>query len=134
MKTAIQSYIDKTCIRVFDDKYMDFFSAEDLYRVVKLYIDEIYPSQSLFTEMNLVYGEKYKITDICQIINNLSDYSVPVITTKDVGHNYTGCGDRLVYLSRKVQLLGMRESIRQMYNELINPLASSIIEESKINL
>jgi nucleoside-diphosphate-sugar epimerase len=87
VKANIINYLNKQPIVIHQDKWMDFFYMNDLCEVVKFVID----SDTNQKIINCSYKEKYKLSDIAKIINNLSDYNVEIIIEKSqYGLNYIG--------------------------------------------
>jgi hypothetical protein len=76
LKSNIKRYKNTEDLKIFQDKAFDFFYIEDLITIVKYYID--HPKYYLDTDMDLVYQQKYKLTDIGNMINNLSAYKVNI--------------------------------------------------------
>lgn len=118
IKANIKRYLNNEPQIVFVDKYMDFFGIEDTKTVVDFYIKN-FNDINIFDCINLVYDEpKVKLTDVCNIINNLSDHKVDVIVeNKEKTFNYYGDGRNMRILSLNgVELNGLIEEIRNCYN------------------
>lgn len=115
IKTNIKKYINKEPQTVFADKYMDFFGIEDTKKVVDVYIENFYDID-LPDCINLVYDKpKYKLSEICDLINNLSDHKVEIqILSNEQTFNYYGNGELLKYLD--LNLNGLIEEIKNCYN------------------
>jgi nucleoside-diphosphate-sugar epimerase len=87
VKSNIINYLKQEPIVIHQDKYMDFFFMEDLCKVVKFVIDSDVKQKII----NCSYKEKYKLSDIANIINNLSFYDVEIIVeNNNMGLNYFG--------------------------------------------
>jgi len=113
IKANIINYLNKRPITIHQNKWMDFFYMEDLCKVVKFVIDSNVNQKII----NCSYEEKYKLTDIANIINNLSDYNVEVIVEKDqFGLNYIG--DYNLHLF-DVNLSGLKNGIIKTYKKLL---------------
>jgi len=105
----IKRYINKESIIIHQDKVMDFIYMEDLISIVKFSI--LHPTIS---PINCCYQEKYKLSDIANIINNLSIHKVPVeIHSKDLAPSYTGA-----YAELGIKFIGLENAIKNIYNEL----------------
>jgi GDP-L-fucose synthase len=114
IKASILNYLNKLPIVIHQDKWMDFFYMNDLCEVVKFVIDADVNQKII----NCSYKEKYKLSDIAKIINNLSDYNVEVIVEKDqFGLNYIG--DYNLHLFN-VNLSGIHLGIVETYEKLRN--------------
>ena len=113
IKNNIKNYIDKKSIVIHQDKLMDFFYIDDFEKLVRLYLEGEY----LPKEIDCVYKTKTKISDIANIINNLSDYKVPIEIHADVdGNSYCGhCED----FTETLNYIGLENSIKNVYESMI---------------
>lgn len=96
------------------DRYVDFVSLHDIFIVV----DAILNNQIIDRDLNIVYSEKYKISDILRLycdINNIeySSFSVTGIDNK----NYTGSGEKL--LKYNLELEGLESALKKYNKESI---------------
>jgi GDP-L-fucose synthase len=113
IKANVQRYINKEPIIIHQDKLMDFFYIDDLITLVKFYINKSYIPE----EINAVYKDKYVLSEIAAIINNLSDYKVDVsIEQEGFSKHYIGKSTRLDILPIKWK--GLNQGIREIYNTL----------------
>lgn len=105
----IKRYINKESITIHQDKMMDFIYMEDLISIIKFSI--LHPTIS---PINCSYKEKYRLSDIANLINNLSDYKVPIeIYSQELAPPYTGA-----YTDLKINSIGLEQAIKNIYNEL----------------
>ena len=106
-------YIQRKPMIIFRDFQMDFFYVQDTIPVLASWIK----GDNLPKEINLVYREKLFLSEICAIINTLSDYDVP-INFQDTAKvkNYTGNGENLKAL--KLPQIGLKSGIVEMYKFL----------------
>jgi nucleoside-diphosphate-sugar epimerase len=110
IKSNIQRYINKEPIIIHQDKYMDFLYMEDLISIVKFNI--LHPTIS---PINCCYQEKYKLSDIANLINNLSTYKVPIkIYSEELAPAYTGA-----YADLGINFIGLEEGIKKVYQHLL---------------
>ena len=72
--TNIKNYINKKPIQLIKDRKMDFIYANDLYKIVKYYLD----NSNAPRDVNCVYENKVFLSDIADMINNLSDHRVEI--------------------------------------------------------
>ena len=93
--------------------YSDFFYSNDIARIIEYFIRE--PSQQ-YAELNLVYDNKYKFSDIVAIINNLSEHKVDIIIKEGQNKHYTADGSKLKSLN--LDLEGLEQGIIKTYNIL----------------
>jgi UDP-glucose 4-epimerase len=109
IKNNIKRYINKEEIIIHQDKLMDFFYMEDLVTLVKHYIEE----NHLPKVAECSYTKKYSLLNIANIINNLSNYKVPIkqldSTTGQpyIGKTYTN-----------LSYIGLEQGIKEVYNKL----------------
>ena len=109
IKSCLNNYKNKKMIRIFEDRYFDFFYIKDLFTVIKYYIEN---NDILKKSINMVYKKKYKLSDIANIINKLSDNKVDVKIDKiNLQNNYTGKYE-LQFIEKK--LLGIENSIKDL--------------------
>jgi GDP-L-fucose synthase len=113
IRANIQRYIDREPIIIHQDKMMDFFYIDDLITLVKFYINKSHIPE----EINAVYKDKYTLSGIATMINNLSDYKVDVIVEqKGLSKHYVGKNTRLDLL--KLPLKELQQGILETYNKL----------------
>lgn len=112
IKANILNYINKQPIIIHQDKWMDFFYMDDLCEVVKFSIE----SQTNQKIINCSYQEKYKLSTIAEIINQLSNHKVEIIVnSSSFGLNYYG--DYNLHLF-DIDLAGLHLGIKNTYNKL----------------
>ena len=114
IKSNIKRYKNIEDLKIFQDKAFDFFYIDDLVAVVKYYID--HPTYPLDNNMDLVYQQKYKLTDIGKIINNLSAYKVNA-EAEDYREASSYLGSNLG-IPLDIELVGLEEGIKRVYNAL----------------
>lgn len=116
IKSNIRKYINKQNIEIWGDAYFDFFYIEDLCKVVK---KEIFSKNYDYVEYNLVYKNKYLLSEIAKIINSLSSQKVNIkITGKAINNHYTGKGDRLSRVG--LTFVGLERGLKNVFNYLKN--------------
>lgn len=109
LTTAIESYIKKEPIIIFEDKMFDFFYVKDLYKILKYSLESTIESNR--KNIDCVYDRKYYLSDIAEIINGLDSYKVPVITNKkEKGNSY--CGNFTIDLN----YVGLKQGIKDLYD------------------
>lgn len=112
IKSNIINYLNKNPIIIHQDKWMDFFYMEDLIKVIKFVIDSNIKQKTI----NCSYLEKFKLSSIAEIINQLSDYKVEIIIEKNsIGYSYIG--DYNMHLF-DVELAGLHNGIIETYDIL----------------
>ncbi len=115
IKNNINNYLNRQPIVIHQDRYMDFFYIEDLSNVVEYFLKN---PVSSYKDINMSYLKKYKLSDIANIINELSSYKVDIkIENLSNGLNYTGNGSLLNSLGLKFK--GIELGIVECYNRFI---------------
>ena len=110
IKANVLRYLRKEPIQIHQDKYMDFVYMEDLLKIVEHYLTGV----NLKKEVDCVYPNTYKLSDIANIINNLDDHKVEVkVGTEELGEGYCAF-TKLVDLD----FIGLEQGIRNVYNKL----------------
>ena len=90
---------------------MDFFGIEDTKKVVDLYLKG---RKSLPKDINLVYSDNKKLSDVADMINNLSDYKVLInILERGTDNSYCSSGETLNQLG--LELNGLEKELRNCY-------------------
>lgn len=114
IKANIINYLNNKPIIIHQDKWMDFFYMDDLCEVVKFVIESNLNQKII----NCSYKEKYKLSTIAEIINQLSSYKVDIlIESNSFGLNYYG--DYNLHLF-DMDLSGLHLGITNTYNKLRN--------------
>ena len=111
IKSSLIRYIKKQPIIIHQDKYMDFFYMTDLCKLVDYYICDSNKNLPKLSECS--YKDKYLLSDIANIINNLSTYKVPIIIEKEgIAQEYIGkeCPD--------MNFEGLEKGIQSTYSQL----------------
>ena len=114
IKANIVNYLNKKPIIIHQDKWMDFFYMEDLCKIVKFVID----SDCKQKNINCCYVDKYKLSDIASMINNLDDHKVNIeVIDNNLGFNYYGEYNLHLF---DIQLSGLLSGVRQTFEILRN--------------
>ena len=112
IKSNIINYLDKKSLIIHKDKFMDFIYMQDLLKIINLFI----LGKNSINEIDCVYKDKVKLTDICDIINNLLDYKVSVDLLDIVeDKEYVG-----VFTDLGIDFLGLKTGIDYTFNNLKN--------------
>lgn len=108
IKSNIKRYINKEPIVIHQDKYMDFFYMEDLIEILKYSFT--HPEIKV---IDCTYPSSYKLSEIANLINSLSNYKVPIqIENSDLGREYVGN-----FVDLGINLKGIEYGIKTVYNE-----------------
>lgn len=97
-------------IVINNDKFFDFFYVNDLVNIIKLLISD--KLKSFNFEFDLVYKEKLKLSQIANLINELSDNKEGIFIKDNTSNSYTGTYNNNF---DALGLLGIREGIRQVF-------------------
>jgi GDP-L-fucose synthase len=90
IKGNILRYINRQPMQIYEDKRMSFFHMSDLVSVVDEYIMGIRTR----SEIDCTYDTSYKLSEIVEMINSLSDYKVEIRLNSDVrGVSYNSDGE-----------------------------------------
>lgn len=110
----ILNYINKREIVVFKDRFMDFFGVLDAKKVIDLYLT---CDINLPKELNLVYNSNILLSEVAKMINNLSDYEVPIDILEE-GREKSYSGSSLYLDKLGLELDGLEKSLRYVYESL----------------
>ena len=114
IRNNINNYIKNKPIIIHHDRCMDFLYMEDLLNVIEHFIRT---PVTCYTDINMSYLKKYKLSDIANIINELSSHKVDInIENKISGLNYTGNGEKLNSLG--LELKGLEFGIKECYEHI----------------
>lgn len=115
IKSCVTNYKNEKPIIIHQDRYFDFFFMQDLLQVIYHYINNY--NNTLPKTLNIVYNNKYLLSDIANKINKLSNYSVPItIVDPTQGPSYIGSGALLSTLG--INFLGLDSGLREMFIRL----------------
>jgi nucleoside-diphosphate-sugar epimerase len=117
IKSSIRKYIRGEPIVIHQDKYVDFFYFKDFTNVLDKILRN-WPEINV-RDMNVVYNDKAKLSDVANIINDLSDHKTPIIFEQEGrGLSYTGNGGKLNYM--KFNFIGLEQGIKECYDNLLH--------------
>jgi len=110
IKSSIHRYLNNQNITIYYNKYMDFIYFYDFISILNKYIN----TDNMPKNIDCVYKDKYKLTDITNIINQLENYSVPVTIENTSGENdYIG-----EYNDININYIGLEKGIQKTYRKL----------------
>lgn len=111
IKANLERYKNNQPIQIYQNKMMDFFYIEDLWKVVKYYIDTEFPPK----EIDCSYKESkgVDLLDISNMINNLDDYTVDtIIKNQESGQPYVGQPIEL-----NIEYIGLERGLKLEYEK-----------------
>tara|TARA_Y100000034_G_scaffold11587_1_gene12110 strand:+ start:6744 stop:7625 length:882 start_codon:yes stop_codon:yes gene_type:complete len=95
---------------IHQDKYMDYFYAQDVGKVVEFLIENV--EVSVPKDINLCYTQKTQLSDLAKKIKYLTmAKSNVIIENETMANSYTGCSKALDSLN--IQLYGLEKGIRE---------------------
>jgi GDP-L-fucose synthase len=117
IKNNIKRYINKQPIEIHQDKLMDFFYMKDLVELVKYYIYKNNPPKNIDCtyEINPDLVNTHYLSDIANMINNLSDYKVEINIGEGKGTDYVGYLNPL-----NIKWIGLEQGIKETYKKISN--------------
>jgi dTDP-4-dehydrorhamnose reductase len=112
IKTNIRNYINKQNIKIFQNKYMDFFCMEDLITLIKYCII----NDNLPKVIDCSYNHLTTLYDVAEIINGLSNYKVNInIEKRNMAPPFNG-----KFIDLGLKYIGLEQGIKNSYNILKN--------------
>jgi len=110
IKANIQRYIDKKPMEVFENKKMDFFYMEDLWRLINYFINVEKPLKVV----ECCYNQTYSLSEIVELINMLDSYRVEIKQENwGASTDYTGTTSAE---NLPIKFKGLKAGIRQTFN------------------
>jgi len=110
IKANIKRYINNEPMIIHQDRLMDFIYMQDLISIIEHYIK----GEDLEKEVNCVYEDSSSLNYIASLINNLSNYKVPITyNNHHASESYIGSPADL-----SITYLGLEQGIINVYNKL----------------
>lgn len=103
---------NNTNVNIFEDKWFDFVYENDFIKIIDYYFTNINNRNNLEKTINICYNEKYRLSDIAQLIVDKSNVN---ILKENSINNYSGNGEKLYKLG--LNLDGLNKSL-QLYNDI----------------
>lgn len=111
--SLLRNMLNSEPMIIHEDRLMDFFSAGDVGRVLEYYLNN-YMKLDLPKDLNLVYSKKFRLSTLaCKFSKLIGRPDHLIITKKDKGLSYTGCGDKIRSLNIKLE--GLEEGLVKCY-------------------
>jgi nucleoside-diphosphate-sugar epimerase len=112
IRSALNNYINKKPIQIHRNKFMDFFYIEDLWTVVKYYIETEFPPKFI----DCCYAkEKRSLIDIAKLINTLGDHEVDINIEDKISKTTKYVGEEIIKLDLPINLIGLENSLKLEY-------------------
>lgn len=114
----IEKNIKGESMTLFSNRLMDFFYIDDLISM----INHFTMNPSVFPKsIDCVYEKKYRLSNILNIINEVSDNSVDIIKLNDESVNFINT-NQTDYIGKftdlSIEFIGLRDSIEMVYNKI----------------
>ncbi len=114
IKCGLLNIIDGKPITIHQNRWFDFIYIDDIVTIVKYVLENDRP-----IDINCVYRDKKTLYDIANIMLQVTQSDVSIITEKQtMGLNYIGDGTRLHHLG--IPLLGLKNGIQHTYEAILN--------------
>lgn len=113
IKNSINRVFDSQSISIQKDRYFDFFYIDDLFKLIEYYIN----NDSRCKQINCVYEEKHKLSDVANIIKTELAKKDPIILIHDktgLDKSYTSESNNINFLGNKIKLKGLEQGIKEM--------------------
>jgi nucleoside-diphosphate-sugar epimerase len=119
IKACFNAKKNNTEFLINDDKYFDFFYEDDFIKVLKYYLDN-FDKNNLQKTINICYDKKYKLSEIANLIENISEYKKININILNLNSKNNYCGDStLLYkLNNTFEFDGLEKSLEKYYNQI----------------
>ncbi len=119
ISSCLTSYKNKAPIKIFMDKYMDFFYMKDLAEFIYTIIKNL--QLIYYNDINMSYVNKYKLSEIANIVNGFDKHKVDIIIDT-IGNycNYTGASHRYFETVDKLNIsqTGLINGMLETYHKL----------------
>lgn len=103
--TNIKNYVERNPIIIFKDRLMDFIYSKDVFKILE------YSLSSDISDYECVYNQKYYLSDLSEMINELSDHKVDIII-QDKEEDPPYCG---IFNDINLEYLGLEKGIGDLY-------------------
>lgn len=114
IKSNILRYLNKENLIIYQNKLMDFFSLNDLIKVIKVYINT--DAVNLDKTFDCCYNKKYSLLDIANIINSLDNYKVDISIINSLALDSSYIGNNFTKYNLKFD--GLENSIKEIFKAL----------------
>ena len=120
IKGNVHKYFHNEPMEIHQDKFMDFMYIEDFMKIIKLYIE----TNNLPKDFDCVYEKKYKLSEICEKINNIAEKKVAIkLQAENLGLSY--CGK---FYDLKINFSELEYGIRKVYNYICHSHSNKMIQ------
>lgn len=114
IKKNMKLYLYKQPMQISNDVYFDTFYVQDLIPIIKYWLKcEKFPK-----DLNVVYREKRKLLQYCEIINELSDHKVLIEENRNIESSFDYFGDGTLLESLNLKITGLQNGIKLVFDQL----------------
>lgn len=114
IKSCIRSILEDKPILIHQDRLMDFFYMDDVYRVM----NHLMVNGGL-RHINLVYPDKYSLINIAEMVKQASGKKTHPIWLENLGMGKAYTGDWTKLHTMKLNLIGLEEGIVRTCKSLL---------------
>ncbi len=122
IKACFNAKKNNTELLINDDKYFDFFYEDDFIKILNYYLDN-FDKNNLEKTINICYDKKYKLSEIANLIENISEYKKININILNSNSKNNYCGDSTLlykFKNNTFELNGLEKSLEKYYNQMLN--------------
>ena len=113
IKNNINKVFNHCSISIQKDRYFDFFYIDDLFKIIEHYIN----NDSRCKQINCVYEEKYKLSDVANIIKTeliKKDPNIIIHDKSSLDKSYTAESNNINFIGNKIKFKGIEQGIKEM--------------------
>jgi UDP-glucose 4-epimerase len=113
----IKNYINNKDIIIHQDRLFDFIYSEDLYKIIRYYIEKYKDGDVITQKIDCIYRDLIRLSDVANIINNLDSKKVPIIIENDeMSDPYVG--SKVWNNLDKIEIIGLNDGVKKVYEYL----------------
>jgi len=110
-RTCHDNFSKGISANITQDKYMDYFYAQDVGRVIE-YIINNHNIWDMPRDINMCYKEKYRLSEYASMIKDLTNNAKDVIIkAEELAYSYTG--DDFLLEDLEIGLIGLKEGLKE---------------------
>jgi nucleoside-diphosphate-sugar epimerase len=114
IKSALSNYVNKKPIQIHRNRFMDFFYMEDLWTLVKYYMETEFPPKFV----DCCYAkEKRSLVGIAKLINTLGDHEVDINIEDKISRTTRYVGEETMILDLPINLIGFENALKLEYEK-----------------
>ena len=111
LKSMYNNFVKGISANITQDKYMDYFYAQDIGRVIECIIAN-HDIWEMSPDFNLCYRDKYKLSEYADMIKRLTNNAEDVIIrSNEIAYSYTG--DCFLLEDLNLELVGLEKGLKE---------------------